>query len=852
VGDDARHEAVKAAFAQALDRAADERTAFLESLRRREPEIAAEVEELLGHHDPNDSFLESSIVERLADETPRAETLVGRRIGRYRLTRLIAAGSMGAVYEAEQEEPKRAVAVKVLRAGSMSPRTLRRFRYEAEVLGRLRHPGVAEIYEAGTQADGALLTPYFAMELVPEARPITEHARERSLSLAESLELFMQVCRAVHHGHQKGVIHRDLKPANILVGSSGQAKVIDFGVARAVDADPAATGGTLGGQLVGTLQYMSPEQLRPGADDLDVRTDVYALGVVLFELVTGEAPHDLDGLSFVEAADLLRRRPMPMAGARRREARGDLEAIISQAADADRRRRYQSAEALAEDVGRYLRSEPVRASRPSLWRQFQLFARRRAGTVAAAAAIAAALVGATVVSVWFSFEADRARAAETIARVEAQRSAERAERVVSLLRDMISLGESGADASVAVMLEEAVSRLDAGLEEDPLVEASLREAIGQTLHGLGRLQAAETQLRAALGLHEQTLGPAAPESLRGASALAMTLAERGKLGEAIALAERSAAALEPASSPRLVGESLVARAEVARRIGRPADADELFGRALRVLDRQSPMWVQAGLARAETRLEAERWSAASETVRDLLRFMDDQSLSDRRRAARILAIASRGLGRLEIAEQQLANLSIRNRADLGPAHPETLRTVAAWHETRAIIGPQGAASAAADAIGTLTESAAATLEPGRPVLAELRTASARALELAGRDAEAENVLRRRATSLAMADTADRPSVVSAVLDLAELMSRRGAHAPAAALASEIRRTNRSMFPEGCVPRARAVVLLAEAGGPAGRTPAPYDELAEARRTLETQLGPDHALTRRAAALLASG
>jgi len=439
---DAFHAAVKSAFAEAVALEGDRRRDFLLVLRRREPEVAAEIEELLRHHDPDDTFLESSVVDRLESAGgPGAEALVGTRIGRYRLTGLIASGSMGAVYEAEQDEPRRAVAVKVLRAGAMSPRALRRFRYEAEILGRLRHPGVAQIYEAGTHADGALTAPYFAMELVPEARPLTRFVRESELSLEDTLALVAEVCHAVHHGHQKGVIHRDLKPANILVGSGGQPKVIDFGVARAVDVDPSATSGTVGGQVVGTLQYMSPEQLRPGLDDIDVRTDVYALGVVLYELVCGGPPHDLEGLSFVEAADVVRRRPMPLAGARRREARGDLEAIIAQATESDRHRRYQSAEALAEDLERFLRSEPVSASRPGLWRQFQLLARRRGRTVAAVSAVAAALVGATAVSVWFSFEAERARASETAARLEAQASAERATRVVSLLRDMITMGD---------------------------------------------------------------------------------------------------------------------------------------------------------------------------------------------------------------------------------------------------------------------------------------------------------------------------------------------------------------------------------------------------------------------------
>jgi len=859
VGGEGFHAAVKEAFAEALGKEGPGRRAYLDELGAREPEVAAEVEELLKHHDPEDSFLESSVMDRLAEESPDAGALVGTKVGRFTITGLIASGSMGAVYEAEQEEPKRAVAVKILRAGAMSPRSIRRFRYEAEVLGLLRHPGVAQIYEAGTHDDGALTAPYFAMELVPSAKPVTRHAREAGLDPEARLALFVKICGAVHHGHQKGVIHRDVKPANILVGESGQPKVIDFGVARAVEADPGGTVGTLGGQLVGTLQYMSPEQLRPGGDDVDVRTDVYALGIVLFELVCDQPPHDLSGLSLVEAADLLRRKRAPLAGTVNRAARGDLEAVIAKATDPDRQRRYQSAEAFAVDVERFLRNEPVEASRPGLWRQLTLLARRRGKTVAAVSGVAAALVGATLVSFWFAVAAEQARESETLAKLEAERSAERATRVVTLLRDMLAVGEAGADASVAGMLDEAVVRLDEGIEEDPLVEATIRLAIGQTLHRLGRYASAERQLRAAVALREEGLGPEASATLEAAGALAQTLAERGMLGEALALAQRmtESYASSPVADPSRVASALMVRAELARRLGQPADAIERYRRAGRLLPSGSPERVEASLQRAELFLEqAKPDRAASE----LAALGSAASLEQRRRAERLRAESQIAREQLLEAGVALSDLAIRNRNDLGPLHAETLLAQSDALLVRALSGD---GAGAAEEAGALMSSAESALESGRPVLSSLRKTHGRILQLAGEHERAVGVLRQRVTRLAASGGSDRPSVAVAALDMIEAMlelERSGGGSRtasrAAALSAEIGRTCEELFPEGSTPIARSVVLGAEAaqlmGQDLGTDMDAIGALRSARAALTYQFGAQHPLTRRAASLLGAG
>ena len=356
------------------------------------------------------------------ESSEHAPARIPEQIGHYRIKRIIAAGGMGVVYEAIQEHPRRTVALKIVKQGIASRSALRRFEYESQILARLRHPGIAQIYEAGMHDDGSGGVPFFAMEYIAAAKDLIDYARSKDLPTRKRLELFDKVCDAVHHGHQKGIIHRDLKPANILVDTSGQPKIIDFGVARATDSDLAMpTLQTDVGQLVGTVQYMSPEQIEADPHDIDTRSDVYALGVVLYKLLTDTLPYDVSGTVIYEATRMVREQQPKKLGTIRRELRGDIETIVTHALEKDRDRRYQSCIELASDIRRYLASRPIQARPPSITYTFRTFVKRNKVVVAAIAAVFVALVSGIVGTTWQKRRADEQRTVAVAQRDRAER-----------------------------------------------------------------------------------------------------------------------------------------------------------------------------------------------------------------------------------------------------------------------------------------------------------------------------------------------------------------------------------------------------------------------------------------------
>jgi tetratricopeptide (TPR) repeat protein/predicted Ser/Thr protein kinase len=334
---------------------------------------------------------------------------VPERIGRYTIRRKLGEGGMGVVYLAEQDEPRRPVAVKVVRPEGMSGQMRRRFQQEARVLGLLRHTGIAQIYEAGTALSDGRELAFFAMEYV-EGTPLTVYADSRQLSYRARLELLAEICEAIHHAHQKGVVHRDLKPDNILVDQTGQSKILDFGVANATNADIRTLSiQTQAAQLVGTLPYMSPEQALGDPDAVDTRCDVYALGVIAYELLAHRLPLDLRRSSIVEAARIIREEEPKRLGQVSRVFRGDIETIVAKALAKDRDRRYGSAAELGADIRRFLNDDPIFARPASAVYQLRKFARRHRGVAVGACVGALALICGSAGALWQAFEAQSAQ-----------------------------------------------------------------------------------------------------------------------------------------------------------------------------------------------------------------------------------------------------------------------------------------------------------------------------------------------------------------------------------------------------------------------------------------------------------
>jgi WD40 repeat protein/serine/threonine protein kinase/tetratricopeptide (TPR) repeat protein len=422
-------------FASALEIVAPaERSAYLDRACGGDDAMRARVEALLRAHERAGSFLQAPhIAGSETLDAPKPLEGRGTAIGPYKLLQTIGEGGMGTVYMAEQTTPvRRLVALKVIKAGMDTRQVLARFGAERQALALMDHPNIARVLDAGATETGR---PYFVMELV-KGVPITRFCDDRRLTLRERLELFVPVCQAVQHAHQKGIIHRDLKPSNVLIaqyelGAPGVPKVIDFGVAKATG--PRLTDQTLYtefGSIVGTLEYMSPEQAELNQLDVDTRSDVYSLGAILYELLTGSTPMGRERLragAFVEMLRIIREEECPrpsmrlstteelptIAACRQVEprklsglVRGELDWIVMKALEKDRNRRYETANNFAQDIQRYLSDEPVQACPPSAWYRFRKFARRNRPALATASVVAASLVAVAVLSVLY---ADRQR-----------------------------------------------------------------------------------------------------------------------------------------------------------------------------------------------------------------------------------------------------------------------------------------------------------------------------------------------------------------------------------------------------------------------------------------------------------
>ncbi|MEQ8766320.1 MAG: tetratricopeptide repeat protein [Planctomycetota bacterium] len=658
-----------------------ERSQRLEPLSD-DPGLIAAVRERLDserRHSETEST-EGHAVDRLIDPS-------GARIGGYRIGRRLGRGGMGAVYVAEQGNPRRQVALKLLHGDTHPEELLLRFAREAQVLGRLRHPGIAQIIEAGRADlvwDGGSLPdqPFIAMELI-EGKTLIDHARDGALSNRQRLELFVTICSAVQHAHQHGVIHRDLKPANILVTPEGEPKVLDFGIARLESNETRdLTLETELGRLVGTLAYMSPEQVRGDSSQLDTRTDVYSLGVVLYELLTGKLPFPVSGMPVpLILREIQEKRPVSI-GHHQPELRGDVSTIVDKALEKEPERRYSSAAELGEDIRRALDDEPITARKPSGVYLLRKFARRNRVMVASAAV---ALLGLVLGPTYGLLRAQADRDLAVQAKDQAEDELETALVVTDFLVDTLKSAkphEKGAEVTVRQVLDAAEPSLEARFRNRPLVEARLREAIGSTYRELAEPGVARTYLERARDLYDQEYGPGSLSALRARFDLArVTFDEGDREGGFAQLEELMKEALEIGVSQDLYREMELQRASDLRVFDRFDESEKIYRRLLaertREVGEKDPAVAairrQLGSLLANSGNFEEGLPMLERSVADLADYYGE-SHANTSRALYALAVTQRVMGKHDEAIENLLEIVATHQRLYGDRHQVTARS----------------------------------------------------------------------------------------------------------------------------------------------------------------------------------
>jgi eukaryotic-like serine/threonine-protein kinase len=762
-------------FTEAIQLPIEERAAFLDRACAEDEELRRKIESLLRSNDRAGAFLEQPPV-TVGEGRARASAgeKPGDRVDRYKLLQQIGEGGCGVVFMAEQEEPvRRRVALKIIKPGMDTESVIARFEAERQALALMDHRNIAKIFDAGSTESGR---PYFVMELVRGVK-ITEYCDQHSLATEERLKLFVQVCQAIQHAHQKGIIHRDIKPSNIMVTATLEGAilpvVIDFGIAKATT-NQRLTDKTLFTafeMLIGTPAYMSPEQAVLTSVDVDTRTDIYSLGVLLYELLTGSTPFDTEELlksgldevrrtireqepvrpstrlSKLGVADLTtvaqHRKSEPPALIR--AVRGDLDWIAMKAMEKDRTRRYETANGLALDIQRFLANEAILARPPSKLYKLQKTVLRNQLVFASAGVFALLLiVSLIVVSV--------ALARERQSRREADAASVKSQQITTFLEAMLNgVGPSVARGRDTTMLreilDETAERVGKGMSNQPEVEAELRSIIGKLYEEIGHPDRAEEMARGALAIRRTKFGSDSLETAASLNLLGLQLMAQHKAPEA-----EKAHAEALAIRRRLLGEenadtatSLNDLAAAYRDEGRLTEAETMAREALRIrrklfgmehLDVADSLRNLAIIQGSES-----KWDEAEETAREVLAMRRKLLAPEHPWIASALedvAWAANGRGKYEEAERLDGEALVMRRNLLGEAHPDVSRNLNALGQ---LLGNRGELPTADAVLKAVLSIQRKLMGDDNQATLETFDALGKVLDSEGKAAEAESVLR---------------------------------------------------------------------------------------------------------------